>query len=473
MTQQWWSCRCGSWSYCGNRACRACGASAPRWAQTAAGSHSTLAPWVTKAIQEAAQHSLGSGGRGTASAPALDSQRLGKKKRKKQGSKLESTSSAVPQAPKAPAPPPTGPPKAPEAPQGTSSTTSATAPPVPPLPEAPPPPAEGDPPAPEGKALADISEDDLRHTLRLNKSCPLPAAQLAAAALQAELDRRAAARLEAKPGWAQLRGAEVTTSKRKAALEKRTAAHEAAKKALAEAQATLAEAASKAAEAQTAYDEAYAAEQIRRQELAAAPPPPPPAAPTLSALLSAFRDVLSSVPPAAQDAFEAFRAALAEHPAADEPMGVEPSPPKESPPPEVPAPPGPQAQDPPLPVPSHDPKVLSPPGDPSPSQDALGQGTALAQATSQDGQGTALAPVSSAEQGTALASAASPGQGSTLAAGVQALQQVVALSNLREQGNPRKRSPTSRSPRRKQGAVDVTDSEGDEGDRPSRRRCPE
>ncbi len=180
----------------------------------------------------------------------------------------ESSSSALPQAPKIPAPPPTGPPKAPEAPSGATSSASATAPPAPPLPEAPPPPTEGDPTPPEEKALTDISEDDLRQTLRLNKSCPLPAAQHAAVALQAELDRRAAARLEAKPGWAQLRGAEVTTTKRKAALEKRTAAHEAAKKALVEATAVLAEAASKVAEAQTAYDEAYAAEQARRQELA-------------------------------------------------------------------------------------------------------------------------------------------------------------------------------------------------------------
>ncbi len=55
-------------------------------------------------------------------------------------------------------------------------------------------------PLPKEKDTADLPEEDLRQLLRLNKSCPLPCAQQAALELQAEFERRAAARHEAKPG---------------------------------------------------------------------------------------------------------------------------------------------------------------------------------------------------------------------------------------------------------------------------------
>ncbi len=60
-----------------------------------------------------------------------------------------------------------------------------------------------DPPSKE-KATVDLPEEDLRQILRSDKACPLLCAQQAALELQAELDRRAAVRHEARTGWARL-----------------------------------------------------------------------------------------------------------------------------------------------------------------------------------------------------------------------------------------------------------------------------
>ena len=126
---QWWTCRCGSWAYCGNRACRSCGAACPRWAQNVSNSNTHLAPWASEAIKAAAQL-LSQGGRGTASAP--DGPRrskstrgrstpLGKKKRKKQSVKIDPSSAPPPTSKTPTTQPPSAPAKPAEASHGASS----------------------------------------------------------------------------------------------------------------------------------------------------------------------------------------------------------------------------------------------------------------------------------------------------------------------------------------------------------------
>ena len=291
---QWWTCRCGSWAYCGNRAYRSCGAACPRWAQPNSNNNTHLAPWASEAIKAAAQQLLGQGGRGSASAPTG-----------KQRSKSKPTTGAQHSAK------PVEPPASPEAPK--------------------------DPPVKE-KVIADLPEEDLRQMLRLNKSCPLPCAQQVALELQTELDRRAAVRHEAKPGWAQLQVAERLTARRKAALDKRTEDHGAATKVYEEAKAALHEAEQKVEAARTLHDEAVAAEKARRQELASAPPLAASAV-TLTKCMQALKELL---PLAAQSAFEALCLALAAHSPDDvemadaEPRPADPSP--EVPPVPAPAP---------------------------------------------------------------------------------------------------------------------------------------
>ncbi len=170
-------CRCGSWAYCGNRACRSCGAACPRWAQPNSNNKTHLVPWASEAIKAAAQQLLGQRGRGLASAHTGTQRSKSKPATGVQQSAKLVEPIASPQAPK-------------------------------------------DPPAKE-KVIADLPEEDLRQMLRLNKSCPLPCAQQVALELQTELDRRAAVRHEAKPGWAQLQAAERLAARRKAALDKR------------------------------------------------------------------------------------------------------------------------------------------------------------------------------------------------------------------------------------------------------------
>ena len=147
-------------------------------------------------------------------------------------------------------------------------------------------------------------------------------AQQLAAALQAELDRRAAARYEAKPEWAQLQTADRLVAKRKQLLDKKIALYEAEKAASAEQDRKTAAAAENQVQARQAYEVAVAAAQERRLELAAlaaSEAAPPTVVDRLDALLGVL-------PVAARERFADLRAVLAA--TIDVPMSEDPDTPR-------------------------------------------------------------------------------------------------------------------------------------------------